>query len=383
MKPRFKPYINWRELRKIFSFNFDKVKRFEEKFANKFGALEAVSFSYGRSAQWAFFKALKIEKTEVIMPAYTCSVVAHAVNLSGNTPKFIDITLDDYNMNLKLLENAINERTSTIITTHTFGCPQNMDEILRIVKEAEKRYKKKIWIMQDCCHAFGAKWGNKLVGSYGDVAVYAFNISKMITSIFGGMLTFNDKDLALKVKIWRDQNFKKPSIIKSLKRRIYLIAVYFAFNEMIYGFIYFLKQNTNLIKSLTDSYHLDDKIHFPPDYLDKMIDLEAAVGIEQLDKYDEIIMHRKQKAVWYNNNLKKVNGWKFPKVFDEHTFSHYVVLVPNRKEVLDEYKNKGIELGELIQYSIPELKSYAHLKSHCPNAKTAAEKTINFSVSKS
>ena len=79
MIPRFKPALGWSELLALFKFKRGAVKKFEQAFARKFEAVDAVSFPYGRSAQWAFFKALGIEGAEVIMPSYTCSVVAHAV----------------------------------------------------------------------------------------------------------------------------------------------------------------------------------------------------------------------------------------------------------------------------------------------------------------
>ena len=76
------------------------MKIFEKDFS-EFLILWIPLFPYGRSAEWAFFKALDIRNTEVIMPAYTCSVVAYAVTLSQNIPRFIDINLKDYNMNLE------------------------------------------------------------------------------------------------------------------------------------------------------------------------------------------------------------------------------------------------------------------------------------------
>ena len=68
----------------------------------------------------------------------------------------------------------------------------------------QKKYGHKVWLIQDCCHAFGAEWNGRMISTSGDVAIYAFNISKMITSIFGGMLTFQDQMLADKVRAWRD-----------------------------------------------------------------------------------------------------------------------------------------------------------------------------------
>ena len=103
MIPRFRPSIGFKELLKIFSINIGAVRKFEKQFAKEFKAVDAVAFPYGRSSQWAFFNAVGIKNSEIIMPAYTCSVVAHSISLSGNTPRFVDIDLEDFNMNLDIL----------------------------------------------------------------------------------------------------------------------------------------------------------------------------------------------------------------------------------------------------------------------------------------
>ncbi len=381
MIPRFKPSLDWSEFLTIFNRNNSAVEKFEKEFAKTFNAIDAVAFPYGRSAQWAFLKAIGIEKGEVIMPAYTCSVVAHAVTLSGNIPRFIDIDLYDYNMNLDHAELAINENTQAIIATHTFGYPQDLDRLEAMVEKAEKRYGHKIWLIQDCCHAFGADWKGKMIGTSGDVAIYALNISKLITSIFGGMLTFQDQNLANKVRDWRDAHFKPVGWLKSIKRRIYFLAVYFAFHEKIYGLTLWLQQNTTLLNKLTKAYHLDNKIHFPPDYLDKMLNVEAAVGLKQLKKYPKIIQFRREKAKYYNQNLPRKEGWCLPPIIQGATYSHYTVRVPNRNEVIYDYKNKGIELGKVIQYSIPDLIEYKSSNNNFPLANEASKNSINFTVS--
>lgn len=380
MIPKFKPSLNWRELISLFRLNRGAVERFEKSFAEKFQAVEAVAFPYGRSAQWAFLKAVGVNDSEIVMPAYTCSVVAHAVTLSGNEPKFVDINLDDYNMNLDEAESAINENTRAIIATHTFGYPQDLDRLESMVKDAEERFGHKIWLVQDCCHAFGAEWKGRMIGTSGDVAVYAFNISKMITSIFGGMLTFQDRNLARKVRKWRDERFQKPSILKIIKRRIYLLLTFLAFNEKVYGLTWFLQEKTCLLNRLTKAYHLDDKIHFPPDYLDLMSNVEAAVGQVQLDKYEDIIERRRRKALWYDKYLKRRRGWKFPPLIKGATYSHYTVRVPDRGQVVKEYAQKGIHVGELIQYSIPKLPEYSKNSQNCPSSESASKSSINFSL---
>lgn len=381
MIPRFKPWLGWSEFFALFKPNRGAVERFEKAFAKKFKAVDAVAFPYGRSAQWAFFKAIGIENAEVIMPAYTCSVVAHAVTLSGNQPHFIDINLDDYNMNLDEAEAAINQKTRAIIATHTFGYPQDLNRLEAMVKRGEEKYGHKIWLMQDCCHAFGAEWQGRMIGTSGDVAVYALNISKMITSIFGGMLTFQDKALAEKVRAWRDEHYRPAAWLKAIQRRLYLLAVYVAFSEKIYGLTWWLQEKTPLLNRLTKSYHLDDKIHFPPDYLDKMLPLEALVGLAQLDRYDVIINRRRCNADFYNKNLERRAGWVFPPLIDGATYSHYVVCVPQRKPVLHEWASKGVHLGELIQYSIPLLPDYTKTTySSFQRSEERSKFTINFPV---
>lgn len=381
MIPRFKPWLGWSELVVLSKSNDGAVERFEKAFAKKFKAVDAVAFPYGRSAQWAFFKALGIQDAEVVMPAYTCSVVAHAVTLSGNTPRFIDINLDDYNMNLDEAEFAINENTRAIIATHTFGYPQDLDRLETMVEQAEKKYGHKIWLMQDCCHAFGAKWNGRMVGTSGDVAIFALNISKMITSIFGGMLTFQDQALADKVRAWRDANYRPAGWLKGFQRRLYLLAVYMAFNEKIYGFTWWLQEKTSVLNRFTKAYHLDSKIHFPPDYLDQMLDVEAAVGMAQLIRYDSIIERRRANAVRYDQDLKRRAGWVFPPIREGATYSHYVVRVPNRKLTLDEWAVNDTELGVLIQYSIPLLPEYSYVKGcSCQRSEEASLSVVNFPV---
>jgi perosamine synthetase len=376
MIPRFKPLLGWAEFTALFKSNKGAVERFEKAFAKKFKAVDAVTFSYGRSALWAFFKAVGIENAEIIMPAYTCSVVAHAVTLSGNKPRFIDITLDDYNMNLDEAEAAINENTRAIIATHTFGYPQDLDRLEAMVKRGEDKYGHKIWLMQDCCHAFGAEWQGRMIGTSGDVAVYALNISKMITAIFGGMLTFHDQALADKVRNWRNAHYRPTTWLKAIQRRLYLLAVYVVFNEKVYGLTWWLQEKTPMLNRFTKSYHLDGAIHFPPDFNENMLNVEAAVGMVQLAKYQAIVELRRKNAELYSHLLLPRDKWFPPQIVPGATYSHYVVRVPDRKVAISDLGRRGVQLGELIQYSVPELPAYGGNKS-CRSSGIAALTTVN------
>jgi perosamine synthetase len=378
MIPRFKPWLGWAEFRALFRRNSGAVEHFEREFAKEFGATDAVAFPYGRSALWAFLQAVDVQNSEVVMPAYSCSVVAHAIKLSGNTPSLVDIQLTDYNMDLDQLAQAINENTRAVVATHLFGYPLDLDRVEGIIAEAEARYCHKIWLIQDCAHSFGASRKGRLVGNSGDVGLYALNISKMMTAVFGGMLTFQDQLLADRVRAWRDVNFRKPSVAKSWLRRLYLLAVYVAFDERIYALTWWLQKKTSLLNRLTKSYHLDDKIHFPPDYQEKMMNVEAAVGLEQLRKYPEIIARRRANAEWYDKNLPRKDGWVFPPIVDGATYSHYVVRVPARCECIADMALRGIELGSLIDYSIANLGSYK--QEGFVSSKSASQVVINLPI---
>lgn len=382
MIPRLKPYLGKEELLAALRLQEDAVIHFEEVFARSFEVGYALAFPYGRSALWAFFKALGIEGAEVIMPAYTCVVVAHAIVLSGNVPRFVDITLYDYNMDLDRVAAVINEHTRAIIATHLFGYPLNMDRLAEIVHAAEARWGHKIWVVQDCAHAFGARWQDKLVCTQGDVALFGLNISKMITSIFGGMLTMNDPELYRKLGDFRDKHFVSPGVLKRVRRFFYLLAVYPAFNERVYGFVNWLQEETPLLNRLTRAYHLDGKIRFPPDYLDQMLGLEARVGLTQLQKYPDIVRQRKQNAYYYKEHLSDIPGWVLAPLVDGATYSHYVVRVPDRTSTLEALRQKSVQLGQLIEYSVPHTAAYTkYAQAHAfPNSYLCSHSTVNLPV---
>ena len=376
MIPRFRPALGLGEIAALFRPVRGSVERFERAFAERFGGADAIAFPYGRSALWAMFKALGISDAEIVVPPYTCSVVGHAIALSDNRPRFVDIRLDDYNMDLDQLEDAINQNTRAVVATHLYGYPLDADRIARIVADAEARFGHKIWVIQDCAHSFDTRWRGKPVAREGDAALFGLNISKSMTSIFGGMLTVADQDVAKTIRRWRDEHYSKPSWLKGIKRRLYLLAAWVAFSNPGYGFVWWLQHRTRLLDGLARDYHLDDKIHFPPDHLDHMLDVEAAVGLVQLEKYDRLIELRRQNAAWYDRHLPRNDEWVLPPVVDDATYSHYVVRVPDRDRLVADAARVGVELGQVIDYSIADLESYKS-DGLFPNSTKASQSVIN------
>lgn len=379
MIPRFRPFIRYKELRALLFQPKEAVHVFEKEFARMFGAIDALAFPYGRSALWAFLKSQCIIDSEIIMPAYTCSVVAHAISISGNKPVFVDINLSDYNMSLESLKNSITCSTRAIITTNTFGYPQNARRLQNIIRNAESNFGHKIWLIQDCCHAFGAESHNQLIGSCGDVAIYAFNISKILTSIFGGVLAFQDQDLAAQVRYWRDTNYAKPSLLKGLKRRIYFLVTFVAFSDIFYSFTHFLWSKTTVLSKYTDKYHLDNRIHLPPDFKEFMMPVEASVGLVQLSRYHRIIRKRRQMSRNYTDRLRENPDLYVSPYNPSATYSHFVVSSFDRDKVHNFFLSKNIELGKMIDYVVPCTTPYKALAHECsfPNSIVASTSLLN------
>jgi perosamine synthetase len=380
--PRFKPDLGSEEMRAALHWNDDAVSRFEKEFSSVFEARHGLAFAYGRSALWALFKALGIDGAEIIMPAYTCTVVANAVILSGNTPRFVDITLYDYNMDLARAAAAINQRTRAIIATHLFGYPLDVDALGDIVHAAEQRVGHKIWVIHDCAHAFGARWRGRLVCREGDAALFGLNVSKVMTSVFGGMMTTSDGALYQTLRRFRDEHCREPGPPKTLRRLLYLMAAYLAFDEHMYGLVDWLQERTPLLNYVTRAYHLDEKIHFPPDYLDRMLALEARVGLVQLRKYLDLVRRREENARFYLGSLPTLPGWTLPPLVDGATYSHFPVRVLDRARVVKGLRTGGVQAGQLIDYSLPHMAAYAHYAEgeDFPNSRLCSQQMVNLPV---
>ena len=383
MIPRLKPAFDGAEIAAALrSGSQDDVAAFERAFASKFEAEDAVAFPYGRTALKALLQALELKDAEVIAPSYTCVVVQHATLLSGNVPVFVDNTMTDYNMDLGQLAAAITPRTGAILATHLFGFPLDLDRFRAVVADAEQRLGRKLWVIQDCAHAFGARWNGRLVGNDGDAALFGLNISKVLSSIVGGMLTFTDRVLADRVRAWRARHLVPATGAKSLSRLAYLLATYPAFEKAPYGLVHFLQYRTSILDRLTKAYHLDDEVRFPPDAGEQMLPIEARVGLAQLEKYEWIIERRRALAARYTAGLAGVPGWTLPPLIEGATYSHYPVRVPDRQAAVDHFAAHGVHLGEVIEYSVPHLRAYIPYASgrEFPNARYCSAHLVNLPI---
>ncbi len=182
-----------------------KLENFEKKFADFCQVKYAFGVNNGTSALLLALLALGVKRgDEVITQPNTFVATVEAIVLAGAKPIFVDIYPKTYNLNPKLIKRAINKRTKVILPVHLFGRPNDMATILKIAR------KHKLFVVEDCAQAHGAKIRNKKAGSFGDIGCFSFYPTKVLGAMGeGGAVVTNNKKLAENIKKIRDHGSEK------------------------------------------------------------------------------------------------------------------------------------------------------------------------------
>lgn len=349
MIPRLRPAAGLREIGAAFGAR-STIADFETTFAATLEQAHAVAFPYGRTALLMLFEALGLKGREIILPAYTCVVVAHAIVLSGNRPVFVDSEPGGFNMDLDKAEAAVTDRTGAIVATSIHGYPVDLDRLAALSERHPG-----VTVIQDCAHSFGARWKGRLVNKAGTAAVFGLNISKIMTSIFGGMVTTDDAALAAALRAARDRRLT-GSHGRGLARALYLSAALPALSPALFGVVHAISRLGLIDRFVT--YYDETLIDMPADHLIQIGRAEASVGVVQCTSYDGIVRHRQDIAAIYDVALRPVFGDALPPLIDGATYSHYVLRVPDPMRLTVAALKRGVELGRVIDYCIPDMPAY-------------------------
>ena len=177
-----------------------RLEEFETALAAFHQVPHAVAVSSGTAALHLAIRALGIgESDEVIVPSFTFIAVANAVRYEGATPVFVDIDPVTLNMDPACVDSAITSRTRAMIVVHTFGVPAEMDALMQIA------HRHNLAVIEDACEAIGATYNGRRVGSFGDIAAFAFYPNKQITTGEGGAVLARDAQLAGRIRALRNQ----------------------------------------------------------------------------------------------------------------------------------------------------------------------------------
>jgi len=266
------------------------VTSFEEAFRNFTGGEHALCVSSGTTALHLALAALEIGNgDEVIMPDLTFAATANVVIHQGGIPVLADVTRKTWTLNPAEIERKITERTRAIMPVHLYGHPCDMDPILEIAA------KHKLKVIEDCAESLGASYEGRQTGTMGDVGCFSFFANKVITTGEGGMVTTADPALHLKMAILRDHGMSK-------EKRYW---------------------------------------HLYPGYNYRMTNLQAAVGLAQMERIQDFLEHRAHVVARYNEHLGDLRGIQLPPCA---SWAHNIYWLYSI--VIDE-EEAGITRGEL------------------------------------
>ncbi|NJD05355.1 MAG: aminotransferase class I/II-fold pyridoxal phosphate-dependent enzyme [Methylococcaceae bacterium] len=258
------------------------VSRFEEIFAAFCETRYAVATSNGTTALHLALLALGVGPgDEVIVPTLTFIATANAVVYTGAAPVFVDSEPETWNIAPAAVEAAISDRTKAIIPVHLYGHPANMAAIMAV---AERHG---LAVIEDAAEAHGARYRGKRVGGIGDVGVFSFFGNKIVTTGEGGMLVTSNAEIADRARLLRDHGMRP-------ERRYWHTAL---------GYNY------------------------------RLTNLQAAVGVAQMEKIDAILKAKRDIAALYKAGLTGLNGLTLPPEQDgaENVFWLYTVLVDEER----------------------------------------------------
>jgi dTDP-4-amino-4,6-dideoxygalactose transaminase len=292
----------------------EKVMEFENAVARYVGKKYGVAVSSGTSALHLALLGLGIGPGhEVIMPSYVCSSPYFATLHARAVPKIVDIDMSNLNICASTVEPHVSSRTKAIIVPHMFGNPAELDPLLELG----------IPVIEDCAQSLGAEYKGRRVGSIGELAVFSFYATKMITTGEGGMILTDDEKTHARLVEARDYDKKALS---------------------------------------------------PTKYNYKMTDLQAALGLSQLSKLPSFIERRWSVASLYNEVLSKY-GIGLPSALAEktHVFYRYVVMLERMEQVREKTHKDGIicerPVFEPLHRSLPTLE--------CPDSDRAHEHALS------
>lgn len=368
MIPRLSPNYGWKEMAlSLLPCKNKAVEQLEQVMAQKAEHSQGIAFRYGRSGLYYLLKALGAQNKKVIMPSYTCVVVAHSIICSGNIPVFLDNAPGSFQPNPQDYLDAIDDQTIMIIPTHLFGITQDSENLYKKIKENHPH----VFVLQDCAHSFFCEDQNaNVITKWGDGALFGMNISKLVNTVKGGMLTLKDPILADKVrKIFPKKSRSSFSLVWS---RLYVLMTTLAFSPLFFRFTYFLATKSNLLKSQTQ-YFEENTIELPCDFDQEMSAFEATIGLLSFKKYTTRISHRRRIAQEYIKALAPLqNHIQLPSYEEGYTWSHFPILVPEEKRqmIMEELK-KYCELGTIVDYSVSSLSAYQRM-NHPPHPQSLA-----------
>jgi perosamine synthetase len=318
-----------------------KVRAFEEAFAARVGAAEAVATTSCTTAlQLALYVMGVGPGDEVVVPSLSFIATANSVWQCGATPVFADIDPDTYNLDPEAAERAISERTKVIMPVHQVGLPADMDRFLELVE----RYG--IAIVEDAACAIGATYKGRRIGSMGPLACFSLHPRKVITTGEGGMITLNDSAIADRLRKLRAHAMDVSDLARHAAKDI-------------------------VIESYPER-----------GWNSRMTDMQAQLGLCQLEELDWILERRRALAERYSAAIAHIPSLEAPFEPDYavRTWQSYCVRVNGRSpvgrtELMRRLLHDGVPTRRGVM-TIHEEPAYAGANVSLPHSEAAARDVV-------
>ncbi len=269
-----------------------KVKEFEKKWSSWLGVKYSVFVNSGSSANLlsiAYLKS-KYQKGEIIVPTLTWSSDIASILHNNFKPVFVDINLNNLAISLENLKRKINKNTVAIFLTHILGLNGLTSEIIKLVKN------KKIILLEDCCESHGAKFNSKKIGTYGLISNFSFYYAHHMTTIEGGMICTNSKEVYEICRMLRSHGMVRETTSPKIKK-------------------YYVKKYPDLNSQFIFSL---------PSYNVRSTEINAVLGIEQIKELNKNIKKRNANFIHF---LKKLDKEKFYTKFNLNGQSNYAFII--------------------------------------------------------
>ena len=322
-----------------------KTKKFENDITSYCGSAKTVCLSSATTSLEMTLRILGIGKgDEVIVPAYTytasCSVICHV----GATPVIVDSQKDNVEMDYDLMADAISEKTKAIIPVDIAGILCDYDKIFEVVENKKELFNpnsdlqkifNRIIVIADCAHGFGAEKNNKKAGTFADFTCFSFHAVKNLTTAEGGAVTWINHE-----GIDNDELYKKYQIFS------------------LHG------QTKDALAKTTGSWEYDILI---PGYKCNMTDIQASIGLVQLNRYDGLLKRRHEIIAKYDAAFSEYPFiTQFHKTENSISSGHLYLLriedidMEKRNEIISKMGERGVSTN--VHYKpLPLLTAYKEL----------------------
>ena len=350
------------------------VSQLERWFKSYFNTSYAIAFNSGRSALYALLHALEIgENDEVIMQAFTCTVVANSILANGAKPIYVDIN-SQLTLDVEDVEKKITKNTKAIIIQHTFGIPANLDKLLTVAK------KYKLFVIEDVAHSIGGKYHKKKLGKFGDAAFFSFGRDKAFSSVWGGMAITNNKSLGSKIRLYQRQR-DTHSIGFVYQQLLHPFITSFALS--LYDFlslgkiIIVLSQKMRLLSFPVST--IEKKGMFHPREVKKMPNALAQLALHQLKKIEQYNKKRQQFASIYQLLLPKEICLNFEKNI---YFLRFPILIEHPEKLINVLRKKlhiygGSWYSNVMDPKGSDFTTIRYIPGSCPKAEEVASHIVN------